>query len=231
MTTSDSTTFFNVFSPLSELSELESDLEDDLEDDFEDDFEDDLHEDDLEDELESGLQSGLPDFGVIGTSPVRGKTRKERAEARRRKGLKKKRQEAERNLLEAEQTEHLRYEDVIAYLQSRNIRFGDLLNYIFDPSNGKGSLHYHQFLARPGTASRILDWWVSSEYSAPVRAELREWTMDYVAKSMSQEARKATESRQLQTLGKAIDQDLVTSFSYAALHDELKTKLAPMTGA
>ncbi|KJA22243.1 hypothetical protein HYPSUDRAFT_1084706 [Hypholoma sublateritium FD-334 SS-4] len=132
-----------------------------------------------------------------------------------------------RELAEAELEQAMHYEEVLAYMAEKGVRFGDFLDYMFNPANGQGKVYYHEFLIRHGSLSQMLDWWSSSDYSSNVKAELHEWAMTYLEKTVTREARKISKSRRLQTQGKSIDEKLVTSFSFLELHDELSNELAP----
>ena len=187
----------------------------------------------LEVDAPSDVEDNLPLLdtdGPVQSSPVVG-TREERQAIRRRKASNKqkktitKRQE-EAKELEARELED-DFEDVLNLLNRKGRRFGQLLKYVFDPSNSKGNVRWHEFFAFNGEATKILDWWVSSKNSETARKEVKEWAVQYVSHMVGDEARKVTRSKVLQTGEKAIDQDFVRSFSFSALNTKLK-ELAPV---
>lgn len=169
----------------------------------------------------------LSPVSVFDTSPVKGKTRTEQAASRREKMLKHRAHHQAHELAEAELEQATQYEEVIGYMAEKGIRFGDFLDYIFNPANGQGKIYYHEFLIRHGSLSQMLDWWSSSDYSSNVKGELHKWAMTYLQKTVTREARKISRSRRLQTQGKSIDEKLVMSFSFLELHDKLSNQLAP----
>lgn len=169
--------------------------------------------------------------GPVRSSPIVG-TQAERRAHRVRKGARKRTQtlRARRGQREAEVKGRCEaeIEAALDVLQSKNIKFGDLMKYIFDPANQKGNIHWHEFFATRGEASQILNWWASSNYSISAREEVSEWAVDFVAKSVSKEVRKITKSKRFQTAGKTIDQHFISSFDLSDIHDELEGSIAPI---
>jgi hypothetical protein len=172
-----------------------------------------------------------PSSGPVLSSPIVG-TQAERRAHRIRKGARKRTKtlQAGRALREAEveSRRELGFEAALDILRSKNIKFGDLMKFVFNPANGQGNIHWHEFFATRGDASQILTWWTSSDYSIFAREEVSEWAIDFVTKSVSKEVRKITKSKRFQTAGKTIDQNFVTSFSLSDIHDELETTMAPV---
>jgi len=182
----------------------------------------------LEVDAPSNTEDNLPPLDTDGpaqSSPVVG-TRDEKQAIRRRKATKKQKntiakQQAEAKELEARELEE-DFEDVLNLLNQKGRRFGQLLKYIFDPSNSKGNVRWHEFFAFSGEATEILDWWVSSKNSETARNEVKEWAVQYVSHLVGDEAKKVTKSKVLQTREVVIDQDFVRSFSFSALNTKLK---------
>lgn len=86
------------------------------------------------------------DVGPNETSPIKGATRAERAASRRQKMLKHRAQAQAHDLSEADLVQATQYEEILAHMAEKGIRFGNLLNYVFNPENGQGTIYYHEFL-------------------------------------------------------------------------------------
>lgn len=187
----------------------------------------------LEVDAPSDTEDNLPLLdtdGPVQSSPVVG-TREERQAIRRRKASNKQKKTVAKRQEEAKELEVRQleedFEDVLNLLNQKGRRFGQLLKYVFDPSNAKGNVRWHEFFAFDGEATNILDWWVSSKNSETARNEVKEWAVQYVSRVVGDEARKVTKSKVLQTREKVIDQDFVRSFRFSALNTTLK-ELAPV---
>lgn len=114
---------------------------------------------------------------------------------------------------------------ILSQLQRLGLRVVDLMNYIFDPRAKQGTYRWHDFLSIPGAGPQILDWWAASSAAEP---QLTEWAVNYVAKKVQTEARKVTESRELQTLNKPINGELVLSLDLDQYFDRLESEWAPI---
>lgn len=165
------------------------------------------------------------------SSIIRG-TKQERGAHRRRKGYKKQRETLAQQRQEADEeaqkcrTKNL--DEVLDCLHSKGLRFRDLMEYIFDYSNGKGDIRWHDFFIHVGAATHILDLWVSSRNAPGAREEVGNWAIKYVARTVAREARTVTKSKELQTIGKKINQKIITSFSFSDMHDLLQDEMAPV---
>jgi hypothetical protein len=121
-----------------------------------------------------------PSSGPVHSSPIVG-TQVEHRAHHIRKGARKRTQtlQAGRALREAEaKSQHeAGIQAVLDILRSKNIKFGDLMKFIFDPASGQGNIHWHKFFATRGEASQILTWWALSDYSISAREEVSEWAI------------------------------------------------------
>ncbi|KAJ7755035.1 hypothetical protein DFH07DRAFT_868526 [Mycena maculata] len=97
------------------------------------------------------------------------------------------------------------FKEILEKLASSGLSFGQLMLYVFDPIYKKG--------VQRGTATEILNLWVSNKNGPTAREEVGTWAEDYVAGAMREEVQGITESKFLQTGSTAIDGDYVTSFS------------------
>ena len=172
-----------------------------------------------------------PSSGPVCSSPIVGTQAKCKAHhicKAARKGTQK--LQAERELREAETKNQ--HEDgmeaALDILRLKDIKFGDLMKYIFNPANGQGNTHWHEFFVTQGEALQILTWWTSSDYSFSAREEVSEWALDFVAKSVSKEVQRIMKSKRFQTAGMTIDQNFVTSFNLLDIHNELENTTAPV---
>ena len=159
-------------------------------------------------------------------------TRQERGAHRRRKGYKKQRETLAQQRQEADkEAQKQRKNDldtVLDCLHSKGLRFLDLLEYVFDYSNGRGDIRWHDFFVHEGEATRILNLWVSSRNAQGAREEVEDWAIEYIARTVAREAKTVTKSKELQTLGKKINQEIITSFNFSDMHDLLQDEMAPV---
>lgn len=223
--------FTSLFSNLSE-----NDEENEEEEDSDDDLPEINDEDTIDTQSERGespeaLGNYIPlSDGPVMSSPVKG-TREERKQKLKEKASKKRtatirKKQEELSRITANKFEQ-DVEDALNFLAQRKIHFGEFLKFIFDPSKGQGKVRWHEFFARRGDASQILDWWSSSANSQTGKEEVESWAVGHVAKMVAKEARVVTDSKILQTKDKSIDQEFVTSFSFTSMHKALEN-LAPI---
>lgn len=165
------------------------------------------------------------------SSIIRG-TRQERGAHRRRKGYKKQRETLAQQRQEADKEAQNRrkndLDEVLECLRLKGLRFLDLMEYVFDYSNGRGDIRWHDFFVHEGVATRILNLWASSRNAQAAREEVDEWAIEYISHAVAREARTVTKSKKLQTLGKKINQKIITSFSFTDMHDLLQEEMAPV---
>jgi hypothetical protein len=170
-----------------------------------------------------------PDY----SSPVVARDPAEREAHRRRKGRRRYQREVERlaeeRKAEEDEKRNELFEKVLHDIKVSGVRFGDLMEYVFNPQNGKGQIHWHQFFAKDGQASTLLNWWASSAYSQSAQSEIRNWAVNFVAKVVSKEAHTVTKRKELQTMGHIINSDFVSSFSFTKIYEKLSMSLAPVS--
>jgi hypothetical protein len=150
-------------------------------------------------------QTGDSPPGPYLSSIIRG-TRQERGAHRRQKGYKKQRETLAQQRQEADKEAQKRrkkdLDEVLDCLRSKGLRFLDLMEYVFDYSNGRGDIRWHDFFVHEGVATRILNLWPSSRNAQGAREEVEDWAIEYIARTVAREARTVTKSKELQTLGK-----------------------------
>jgi hypothetical protein len=180
-----------------------------------------------------------PSSGPIRSSPVTG-DKVQRIQKRRAKGQKHRgqtlqaqrqeddiRKEAERRAERHRKRTSLK--EVVELLHFRGLRFWDLMEYVFNPANGKGAIRYNEFFSTKRHATKILDWWLSGENRGRnAKEEVRDWIVEYSAKAMRDEARAVTRSKKLQTMGKPIDAEVVEGFDFEKINGMLQN-LAPFS--
>ena len=121
-------------------------------------------------------------------------------------------------------------DEVLETLNTNGVRFWDLMEYVFNPANGQGNIRYNEFFVRPSNACRVLEWWMSANNRGRrAKAELREWVTKYAARIISQEAEVVTKSKELQTMGRTIDAQLIKRFDLDDIHNKLQGDLAPFS--
>ena len=107
-------------------------------------------------------------------------------------------------------------------LEKKKLRFGQLLEFVFNPAHSQGSIRWHQFFAQKDDVFRILDFWVCSENAQQARDTVEEWAVEYIANCVAREARLATKSKILQTGDIVLDRETVESFSFTNVNQMLK---------
>lgn len=112
--------------------------------------------------------------------------------------------------------------EVLQLLERKKLRFGQLLEFVFNPAHSQGSIRWHQFFAQKDDVFRILDFWVCSENSQQARDTVEEWAVDYIANRVAREARIVTKSKILQTRDIVLDRGIIESFSFANVNQMLK---------
>ena len=136
-----------------------------------------------------------------------------------------KRQRQKAKVEEGKQAElEVRLLEVLNMLQEKNLRFSQLLEFVFNPAHGQGSIRWHQFFAKKDDARQILDFWVSAQNSKAARDIVHNWALDYVAGQIAREVRSVTKSKILQTRDVHLDQEFVSSFSLSQINELLSTK-------
>lgn len=175
--------------------------------------------------------------GPVRSSPIVG-TRQERAEHRKQKARKKQVQTLAQQQATKAAAADLKWKTdvgetldlLLEVLKRKNLRFGDLMTYVFDPDNGQGTVRWHEFFVHKGASSQMLNWWMSPQNSKTVRREVHDWAVNYTAKHVAREARAVTKKKILQTIDKTIDYDFVSSFSFPNLYHSFQNKeMAPVS--
>ena len=172
----------------------------------------------------------MPSSGPVMSSPIVGNPA-EKARKQREKSARKQKARADASqkelLVDAQEREKRDLQEVHEFLRSKGLRFGQYLKFISDPEAKQGNIRWQEFFKHRGEVTQILDWWVSCQNSSTGRDEVVEWAVQFTASRVAHEARNVTQSKLLRTLGKVVDQDLVNSFSYAKIHEQL-SETAPV---
>lgn len=109
-------------------------------------------------------------------------------------------------------------------LQPNRATWGDLMSHVFDPSRGQGAHRWGGFFNQPGSASQILDHWVSPQNAGPAQDEVHNWAVAYVIRVVGKEARTVNESGILQSKKQYLHAANVLNFSMKSLQDGLRGK-------
>lgn len=88
-----------------------------------------------------------------------------------------------------------------------------------------------QFFIKKGRSTAILNWWLSSQNKCrSAKKEIHDWIIDYAATQVSREAQAVTKSKTLQTMGKAINYEMVEDFNFEKIHGILcEPSFAPVS--
>ena len=170
--------------------------------------------------------------GPIRSSPVNESDPNERAAHRRRKGYKKRahtlagQKEDNEKQLRKKKCEIL--DGILALLNQQGLKVWDFMEHIFHLKSKKGGVQWQQFFSIQANATQLLDWWTSSNNSRTAWKYINQWIQGHVAAVVSQEARRVTKLKKLQTMGKRIDSTFASTFSFPAIHSIL-SKDAPFT--
>ena len=136
----------------------------------------------------------------------------------------------ERGALADKAKRKLVLDEVLESLQTNGLQFWDLMEYVFNPMNGQGSIRYNEFFIKKSNAPKVLDWWMSANNRArQAKDEIREWIAEYAARTMSREAEGVTKSKELQTMGRTVDAQVIKQFDLEEIHRKLGEDLAPFS--
>ncbi|KAF8162231.1 hypothetical protein BJ912DRAFT_1098508 [Pholiota molesta] len=214
---------------LTDEDEIPSNIEDDNE------WEDDCEQSGDITPIRGNLESSVlpPSSGPRRSSPIVG-TKAERALKRIKKGHAKRRVVMQKKQATERQTEQARrqgvFNEILERLHENGLRFWDLMEYVFNPAHGQGTIRYNEFFARKGNAPRMLDWWMSAQNRGQrAKEEISEWIMRYATRIISREAEAVTRSKELQTQGRTINLEVIRRFNLDEIHDHLQFDLAPFT--
>ncbi|KAG2008793.1 hypothetical protein CC2G_014185 [Coprinopsis cinerea AmutBmut pab1-1] len=117
--------------------------------------------------------------------------------------------------------------DVLAYMEKKELTFGDFVEYVFNPDNKRGDIQWEEFFRKPTRVTRILDWWMSSANSATGRGQVEEWAVSLVENLVKEEARDVTGKGLARR--KVINDDLVSKFSIDEWYNRLRNECATVT--
>ena len=174
------------------------------------------------------IQDPVSSSGPIRSSPIIESDPKEREAHRRAKGQRKwaqawarQRDDRDKRLKEEK---YDKLDEVLASLNEQGLKVWDFMEHIFDPRNKKQSIQWQQFFSSEAHIKQLLDWWTSSSNSRAGRKYVKRWIRTYVAGVAAQEARQITKLKVLQTMGKKIDSEFASSFSFPSIHFTLSSK-------
>jgi hypothetical protein len=177
--------------------------------------------------------------GIIASSPIVG-TREQRTAIARNKGLRKRKvtmaekrveeearkaeilAESSRQAEESEAAKMHALDEVLSSLALKGLSLGDVMTYVFDPKFRQGTHRWEGFFKRSGTATRILDHWVSPRNSPSARTEVHEWAVNYVAKVINDEAKAVNDQGFLRSEKKTLTASHILGFSIVNLQKRLR---------
>ncbi|KAJ7622305.1 hypothetical protein FB45DRAFT_992097 [Roridomyces roridus] len=147
----------------------------------------------------------LSSDGLVYSDPIIGTKEERKAKARQKGQTKRMETLTARKVETAESSEANKvavFEEILDKLSSSGLTFGQLMLYVFDPTNKKG--------AQRGQATQILNFWVSNKNSKSAREEVGAWAEEFIEDAMREEAKEITESQVLQTTHTTVDHDYNT---------------------
>ncbi|OJT14839.1 hypothetical protein TRAPUB_8633 [Trametes pubescens] len=111
-------------------------------------------------------------------------------------------------------------------LLREGLSLGDLVLYVSDPSNKKGTERYQGLFSIPGRVEEVLDFWASSRNSRTGRQAVHGWAVSHVKHCLDEEGNAATRAKFLQARTMDIDPSFVLNFSLDQIRTQL-TELCP----
>jgi len=171
---------------------------------------------------------------VVGSKAERALKRIKKGRVKRKETLEKQKDKQQADRAMQRQADKARQkvvlDEVLQTLRTNNLRFWDLMEYVFNPANGQGAIRYNEFFVGEGNAPMVLDWWMSANNRGRrAKAKVREWITKYAARTMAQEAEAVTKSKALQTMGHTIDAQVIKRFDLEEIHNKLQGDLAPFS--
>ncbi|KAF9024004.1 hypothetical protein BDP27DRAFT_1547499 [Rhodocollybia butyracea] len=166
--------------------------------------------------------------GFVLEAPIRGNA-DQRAKQRIQEGQKQRAKTIAANLVakeqerlaQAEQQHQMNeetFKQCLDLLRRRKTTFGEFLMYVFDPSSPQGTVRWHEFAIIPGRVTQLLNWWNGAKSAKSVQNELSEWTTEQLCLRLAKQARHVTREGRLKTVGREIDENLISSFSFQNLY-------------
>lgn len=146
-------------------------------------------------------------------------TRKAAAAAEAKAQLEAEQEEQDRAAIEAELAKQRVLEGALDSLKAGGLSWSDAMTYVFDPTYMQGVHRWDGFFKKPGTASKILDLWVSPRNSDSARAEVHEWAVSYVEKTVNRSAQALNQSGVLRSPKQYLNSTNILGFSMPSLHD------------
>ncbi|OJT07079.1 hypothetical protein TRAPUB_2111 [Trametes pubescens] len=136
----------------------------------------------------------------------------------------------EASQLEAEQTKLENIQDVLRFMEEKEVTYGEILLFLSDThaSKGYGPIRFSHFFADAEMVRAVLKNWTSSGNSRTGRAVVKDWAVKYVSDMLNREGNRVTKSGILQSTRRPVDQSFALNFNLQELHTELR-QLCPCT--
>jgi hypothetical protein len=133
-----------------------------------------------------------PSSGPRRSSPVTGNAEERKAKCAR-KAQNKRRKTFQKSKdsknSEEDHQQKAALDEVLDLLHAKGLKFWDLLEYVFNPANGMGTIRFNEFFIKKHCTTKVLEWWLSPENRCRgAKDELREWIADFAAAKMFHEA-------------------------------------------
>ena len=167
---------------------------------------------------------------IIGSKAERAFKRIQKGRVKRAKTIEKQKEERQAEKRGEKARQKVVLDEVLQTLNANGLLFWDLMEYVFNPANGQGHIRYSEFFIRKSNAPQVLDWWMSANNRGRrAKCEVQNWLSKYAARIISQEAEAVTKSKELQTMGRTIDAQVIKQFDLEEIHNKLQGDLAPFS--
>lgn len=121
------------------------------------------------------------------------------------------------------------FEDVLDRLQRAGHTWGDLIEWISDPSSScPANNRYDGFFNSADQVSQVLNNWASRHNCKSGRKAMNNWAVEHVRQKILREGDEVTKSNILQSHTMAIDRSFISGFSLTGLYRKL-SMLCPVT--
>ncbi|KAF7321739.1 hypothetical protein MKEN_00695600 [Mycena kentingensis (nom. inval.)] len=183
--------------------------------------------------------SQAPTSGPIMSTPIRGRTQKEKQLARKAKNAKLTSQRM--TMLHASRRAPLApaatmgqhpheplFQRILGLLRKNKASFAGLVFYVLDPVYKQGFHRFHGFLRDPKNIDRLFS--LMGRKSRIIRERVQTWARGLVTRSIRREARLVTSTKQFQTHHRSLGGSFFVDFSFARVKARL-AELMPTTTA
>lgn len=110
---------------------------------------------------------------------------------------------------------------VFAVLENNATTWGELVEYVSDPTAGEGTRKYNGLFRNKERVERILNHWISPRNGGG-RDTVRDWAVKYVSTLVDKEGKTVTKDGFLRARNKAVDESFIQNFNLEQIYTQLK---------